>query len=74
MVLYGANLLACATAYLVLVRVLLHAQGAGSKLHAAIAGIAASVWKPWLAGAFYIAVAAMWLIPDRRIVRVLPRK
>jgi uncharacterized membrane protein len=85
MALYGANLFACATAYLVLVRTLLRAQGAGSKLHAAIggdakgkvsmalyvAGIAASAWKPWLAGAFYIAVAAIWLIPDRRIVRVL---
>ncbi|MCW2275209.1 DUF1211 domain-containing protein [Rhodoblastus acidophilus] len=85
MALYGVNLLACATAYLVLVRTLLRAQGAGSKLQAAIggdfkgklsmalyvAGIAASGWKPWLAGAFYVAVAAIWLIPDRRIVRVL---
>jgi uncharacterized membrane protein len=85
MALYGGDLLACATAYLVLVRTLLRAQGAGSKLHAAIgedikgkvsmalyvAGIAAAFWRPWLAGVFYIAVAALWLIPDRRIVRVL---
>lgn len=88
MALYGADLLACATAYLVLVRTLLRAQGAGSKLHAAIgddlkgkaslalylAGIVASAWKPWFAGAFYIAVAGMWLIPDRRIVRILAGK
>jgi len=85
MALYGADLLACATAYLVLVRVLLHAHPAGSKLHVAIggdlkgklsmalylAGIVAAIWRPWLAGAFYVAVAAIWLIPDRRIVRAL---
>jgi hypothetical protein len=25
----------------------------------------------WLAGALYVAVALMWLVPDRRIERVL---
>ena len=26
---------------------------------------------PWLAGALYALVAVMWLVPDRRIERVL---
>jgi uncharacterized membrane protein len=85
MALYGVDLFTCASAYLILVRTLLWAQDAQSRLHRAIgddfkgklsmalyvAGIAAAFWKPWLSGAFYIAVAAIWLIPDRRIERVL---
>jgi hypothetical protein len=34
-------------------------------------GIAATFFRPWLAGSIYAAVALMWLIPDRRIERVL---
>ena len=30
-------------------------------------GIAASFWNQWVARAFYVAVALMWLVPDRRI-------
>jgi len=34
-------------------------------------GIASSFWLPWLAGAIYVAVALIWLVPDRRIERTL---
>jgi uncharacterized membrane protein len=27
--------------------------------------------SPWIAGALYVLVAAMWLVPDRRIEEVL---
>lgn len=27
--------------------------------------------SPWLSGALYVAVALMWLVPDRRIERVM---
>ncbi|OON69363.1 TMEM175 family protein [Hymenobacter sp. CRA2] len=37
-------------------------------------GILVSFWQPWLAGAVYVFVAFMWLIPDRRIERTLNRK
>jgi uncharacterized membrane protein len=28
-------------------------------------------WSPWFALAIYVAVALFWLVPDRRIERVL---
>jgi hypothetical protein len=31
------------------------------------AGIVASLWVPWLSLLLYTAVAAIWLVPDRRI-------
>ncbi len=34
-------------------------------------GIASSFVLPWLAGAIYVAVALLWLVPDRRIERSL---
>jgi uncharacterized membrane protein len=34
-------------------------------------GIASSFVLPWLAGALYVAVALLWLVPDRRIERTL---
>ena len=81
--LYGAVLLAAATAYSILVIALLRAQHGETALHRAIGrdikgkvsivlyvfGIAGAFFSPWLGGAFYVLVAAMWLIPDRRIER-----
>lgn len=32
-----------------------------------VAGIALSLWRPWLAVTIYVLVAIMWIIPDRRI-------
>jgi hypothetical protein len=34
-------------------------------------GIAAAFVHPWIACGFYVAVAVMWFIPDRRIERRL---
>lgn len=39
-----------------------------------ILGIASAFVSPWLSGAFYIAVALMWLVPDRRAEREIHRK
>jgi len=33
--------------------------------------IGVSFWRPWIAGVLYVAVALMWLVPDKRIERVL---
>jgi uncharacterized membrane protein len=45
-------------------------------LYAASAAAALGVptWGVWIAGALYVAVALMWLIPDRRIERELAGK
>ena len=45
-------------------------KGKASQLMYAIA-IPAAFWSQWLAGALYVAVAVMWLIPDRRIERLM---
>jgi uncharacterized membrane protein len=83
--LYGAVLLLAALAYFILQRLIVNEQGGKSKLAKAIgkdwkgklspvlyaAGIAASFIRPWLAGIIYIFVALIWLVPDRRIERVI---
>ena len=38
------------------------------------AAIAVSLFQPWIAHVLYIVVALIWLIPDRRIERVLYRQ
>ena len=37
-------------------------------------GIASSFVLPWFSGAVYVAVALMWLVPDRRLERTLQTK
>jgi uncharacterized membrane protein len=83
--LYGGVLLAAAIAYYLLQQAIIASQGPGSLLQAAIgrdwkgklspavyvAGIVSSAFAPWLAEAFYVAVAVIWLVPDRRIERTL---
>jgi len=83
--LYGCVLLAAAIAYVILQNAIIRAQGEDSTLKAAIggdwkgkvspvmyaAGIAASFFVPWMAQALYVAVALIWLVPDRRIERSL---
>jgi len=83
---YGVVLLGSGIAYAILVRTLLAAQPPGSALHRAVgsdrkgnlsvlAYVVALVFSPlvpWLSLAVYVAVAAMWFIPDRRMERVLP--
>ena len=82
---YGVVLILAAIAYYVLVRALLACHPADSKLAHAIgrdfkgkisvviyaAAVAIACAAPWLAIALYASVAFLWLIPDRRIERVL---
>lgn len=82
--LYGVNLLLCALAYHVLVRNLICGEGYDSLLAQVIGtdrkgwlsvlgyalGIAAAgMVAPWVGLLFFVAVALLWLIPDRRIER-----
>ncbi|MDQ6647968.1 MAG: TMEM175 family protein [Pseudomonadota bacterium] len=83
--LYGVVLFMAALAYWLLQRTIIRAQGSSSSLASAIgrdwkgkispviyaAGIAASFRAPWLAQTFYTLAAVLWLVPDRRIERVL---
>jgi uncharacterized membrane protein len=83
--LYGVILLMAAISYTILVRAILRVEGPDSKLAKAVGadrkgnlslvlyvcGIVSSFFSSWLAGAAYVAVALIWLVPDRRIVRVL---
>jgi uncharacterized membrane protein len=81
-VVYGVNLLAAAIAYYVLQLAIFRAEGADGVLRDALgrdvkgklspflylAGIASTLWiAVWLGLVFYAAVAAMWLVPDRRM-------
>ncbi len=83
--LYGGVLLMAAIAYWVLQRAILADQGEASVLAAAVgrdlkgklspilyaAAIPTALAQPWIAGAAYVGVALMWLVPDRRIERSL---
>lgn len=83
--LYGGVLLAAAIAYRILQQAIIAAQGPGSSLKAAIGsdwkgklspilylgGIISTLVWPWVAQAIYVAVALMWLVPDRRVERAL---
>lgn len=81
MALYGVVLLMAAIAYFILQNRILALQGKDSLLAKAlgkdikgkaspiiyIVAIIASFYSPWTAGALYILVALIWLIPDKRI-------
>ena len=83
--LYGGVLLMAAIAYFILVRVLLSGHGPDSTLARAIgpdlkgrisaviyaAAIVVACWLPWIAIALYAVVAAIWIVPDRRIEKHL---
>jgi uncharacterized membrane protein len=80
-VLYGVVLLMAAVAYWILQQVIIAGEGPASMLKRAVgqdwkgklsplfylAGIATGLRRPWIAQAFYIVVALLWLVPDRRI-------
>jgi uncharacterized membrane protein len=82
---YALNLLMCAIAYTILVLRIKAVHGAGSEIDRAIgsdtkgkvslvcyvAAMAASFFLPVAGLMLTVAVALMWLIPDRRIERVL---
>jgi uncharacterized membrane protein len=85
-VIYGLNLLACAIAYFTLERRIISAEGTDGPLNKAvgrdlkgklsplfyIAGSAAAwLWQPVAGMVFFVVVALIWLVPDRRIERTI---
>ena len=84
--LYGAVLLLAAIAYAILQRQIVNEQGGcESKLGKVLGNdwkgklspilyataIGVSFIRPWLAGCIYAGVAGLWLVPDRRLERVV---
>jgi uncharacterized membrane protein len=83
--LYGVVLLMAGVAYWILQQLIIASQGADSILKKAVGSdwkgklspllyaVAAitALWSPSVPQMIYVAVALMWLIPDRRIERVL---
>ncbi len=82
---YGAVLLVAAIAYSILQNRIIAEAGSDSRLARSIGrdlkgklspalyalGIGASFFRPWLAGVIYVLVALLWLVPDRRLERVV---
>lgn len=82
---YGAVLMMAAIAFYILLRVIIRAQGQVSEIAATLGsnvkgkispiiyavGILLSFVQPWLAVALYVLVAAMWLVPDRKLENML---
>ncbi len=78
---YGAVLLMCAIAFYVMERIIVRAQGADSPLKRAVgrdlkgkvspvlylSGVALAFYAPAISYGLYALVAAMWLVPDRRV-------
>ena len=85
---YGMVLLTAAIAYWVLQQQIIAAEGPDSLLKRAIGSdwkgklspllyvlaILASFWLQWIAQGIYVVAALIWLIPDRRIERMLMRE
>jgi uncharacterized membrane protein len=83
--LYGAVLLLAAIAYYLLQGRILAEHGRDSKLSASLGrdlkgrlspvayaiAIPAAFYRPWIAACLYVGIALLWLIPDRRIERVM---
>jgi len=85
---YGFVLLMAAIAYYILQRTIIARQGPKSLLAFAIgsdwkgklspvlylSAIPLAFFRPWIANAIYVFVALIWVIPDRRIERVISRE
>ena len=83
--LYGVVLLMSAVAYWILQRTIIAVEGDASVLKKAVGvdwkgklsplgyltAIVASFWMPWVAQCIYVAIALIWLVPDRRIEHVI---
>jgi uncharacterized membrane protein len=83
--LYGLVLLMCGAAYYTLQQIIIGSQGKNSLLRQAVGtdrkgraslvvysvGAAVSYWLPGLAMALYVAIALLWLVPDKRIESAL---
>jgi uncharacterized membrane protein len=84
---YGGVLLMCGVAYTILLKMLLAVPGGNARLASAVgsdlkgkasvllylAAIGMAFVNQWIADAIYVAVALMWLVPDRRIEREMHR-
>jgi uncharacterized membrane protein len=84
--LYGLVLLMAAIAYWILQQQIIASQGADSLLRKAVGSdwkgklsplcyliaIPAAFVSHWIAQGLYVLVALIWLVPDRRIERVMP--
>ncbi|HET6933207.1 MAG TPA: TMEM175 family protein [Candidatus Angelobacter sp.] len=80
---YGIVMMLAGVAYFILARVLIRLHGAASTLATSIgsdrksklsilmyaAAIPLAFVRPWIATVCYVAVAIIWLVPDRRIER-----
>ena len=86
--LYGVVLLFSSIAYFILQRIIIKSEGGNSILAKAIGGdfkgkistllyivgIVSSFYNEWIAGLAYLIVSFIWLIPDKRIEKVLTSK
>jgi uncharacterized membrane protein len=86
--LYGVILLMAAIAYWILQQQIIRSQGADSVLREAVGrdwkgklspilyilAIAAAFRSAWMAQAFYVFAALIWLVPDRRIEKALTER
>lgn len=86
--LYGVVLLLAALSWWVLQRTIIAAQGLGSVLKRAVGadrkgrispllyalGVVLAFWSPPVSQGLYLLVALLWLIPDRRIERVVAKE
>ena len=82
---YGVILLVAALSYTVLQQRIIVMEGRDSLLAQAVGrdrkgmlslvmnavAIPLALYRPWMAGTLYTAVAILWLVPDRRIERVV---
>jgi uncharacterized membrane protein len=82
---YGVVLFCAGVAFFILTRALLARHGQGSALDRALAnnrkekismavyalGVVMAFVHVWIAQAMYVAIAILWLIPDRRVERTL---
>ena len=83
--LYGVVLLMCAIAYYILQQTIIASQGPDSILKKAVGGdwkgklspityaiaIPAAFLSPWISMSLYVFIALVWLVPDRRIEKVI---
>jgi uncharacterized membrane protein len=85
---YGVILLMAAIAYYILQQIIIWSQGAESLLKKAIGSdwkgkmsplvyiiaIVSAFWSPRISQGLFVLVALIWLVPDRRIERILAAK
>lgn len=82
---YGGTLVMCAVAYNILQRAIISSEGENSLLKKAVqtdwkgklspvlyfVAMLFANWLPWLSLSIYFSVALLWLIPDKRIEKVI---